>query len=63
MKRLAEISLLMNPESADLSTDEIVVTVRAGDVDSFRQIVVRYQGEVLKIVNAMLIDTVLSSIM
>lgn len=43
-------------ESADLSTDEIVAAVRGGDVEAYRQIVLRYQGEVLKIVNAMLVD-------
>lgn len=43
-------------ESADLSTDEIVAAVRGGEVEAFRQIVLRYQGEVLKIVNAMLVN-------
>jgi len=46
----------MKPETADLSTDAIVTEVRKGDVEAFRQIVLRYQGEVMKIVNAMLID-------
>lgn len=46
----------MNAESADLSTDEIIAAVRAGDPEAYRQIVVRYQGEVLKIVNAMLVN-------
>tara|TARA_R110002096_G_scaffold24760_19_gene78016 strand:- start:20846 stop:21427 length:582 start_codon:yes stop_codon:yes gene_type:complete len=46
----------MKPDAADFSTDEIVAQIRKGDVEAYRQIVVRYQGEVLKIVNAMLID-------
>lgn len=46
----------MKPDAADFSTDEIIAEIRGGDVEAYRQIVVRYQGEVLKIVNAMLID-------
>ncbi len=46
----------MNPDAADYSTDEIIVAIRGGEVEAYRHIVVRYQGEVLKIVNAMLID-------
>ncbi len=47
----------MNPdETADFSTDDIVAEIRNGEVEAYRQIVARYQGEVLKIVNAMLID-------
>ncbi len=44
----------MNNESADLSTDDVIRAVRNGELEAYRQIVARYQGDVLKIVNAML---------
>lgn len=46
----------MDPDAADLSTDEIVVEIGRGAIEAYRQIVVRYQREVIKIVNAMLLD-------
>lgn len=49
-------TLPMNLDPADLSTDEIVSAIRGGDVEAYRQIVLRYQGEVLRVVNAMVIN-------
>jgi RNA polymerase sigma-70 factor (ECF subfamily) len=46
----------MPADAADFSTDEIVAAVRQGEIELYRQIVVRYQGDVLKVVNAMLVD-------
>ncbi|MEM0969166.1 MAG: sigma-70 family RNA polymerase sigma factor [Verrucomicrobiota bacterium] len=46
----------MDSQLADLSTDEIVMAIRDGDIESYRQIVVRYQGEVMKIANAMILQ-------
>lgn len=46
----------MNADAADFSTDEVIEEIRRGEIELYRQIVVRYQGEVLKIVNAMLLD-------
>ena len=42
-------------DAADFSTDDVVLEIRRGEIELFRQIVVRYQGEVLRIVNAMLL--------
>jgi len=44
------------PDPADLSTDEIVAAVLAGDLESYRQIVLRYQQEVMRVVNALVFD-------
>jgi len=46
----------MNADAADFSTDDVIEEIRRGEIELYRQIVVRYQGEVLKIVNAMLLD-------
>lgn len=47
-----------NPaDPADLSTDEVIREIRRGEIELFRQIVLRYQGDVLRIVNAMLLDS------
>jgi RNA polymerase sigma-70 factor (ECF subfamily) len=46
----------MPPDAADFSTDDVVAAVRRGEIELYRQIVVRYQGDVLKVVNAMLLD-------
>lgn len=43
-------------DSADLSTDEIVMLVRGGDIEAYRQIVLRYQNDVMRVVNALVID-------
>lgn len=43
-------------DSADLSTDEIVALVRAGEIEAYRQIVLRYQNDVMRVVNALVID-------
>lgn len=43
-------------DAADFSTDDVILQIRRGDVEAYRQIVARYQDEVKKIVNAMLID-------
>ncbi len=46
----------MSADAADFSTDDVVAAVRRGEIELYRQIVVRYQGDVLRIVNAMLLD-------
>ena len=56
MSKRPTTPLILNADAADYSTDDIVLEIRNGDVEAYRQIVVRYQGEVMKIVNAMLID-------
>jgi RNA polymerase sigma-70 factor (ECF subfamily) len=44
------------PDPADFSTDEIVAAVLAGDLEAYRQIVLRYQNEVMRVVNALVFD-------
>lgn len=41
---------------ADLSTDEIVSLVCEGDTEAYRQIVLRYQNDVMRVVNALVVD-------
>lgn len=43
-------------DSADLSTDEIITLVRGGEIEAYRQIVLRYQNDVMRVVNALVID-------
>lgn len=56
MSRAPNPSHLVNTDPADFSTDDVIVAIRKGEIELYRQIVVRYQGDVLKIVNAMLLD-------
>lgn len=47
-----------NPLSdpADLSTDELVAAVLAGEIETYRQIVLRYQNDVMRVVNALVFE-------
>ncbi len=56
MSKPPDIATMNQTEAADSSTDDLIRAIREGEIELYRQMVVRYQGEVLKIVNAMLVE-------